>query len=67
MENASTEYSGHKVKKMVEHEKAKHSWEFLFINANMDAIAVAGRLGIDRGKVSKKLHVRNVFIRRRKK
>ncbi len=46
MENSSREYSGHEVKKMVEHEKTQYGWEFLFIGANMDAIAEAGKLGI---------------------
>lgn len=46
MENASHIYNYDKVKKMVEHEKKKHGWEFLFLGANIDAIAVAGRFGI---------------------
>lgn len=45
-ENSSHEYSGHKVKKMVEHEKTQYGWDFVFIGANMDAIAEAGRIGI---------------------
>ena len=39
-------YSFDKVKKMVEKEKEKHGWEFLFLGANIDAIEVAGRFGI---------------------
>ena len=31
---------------MVEKEKEKHGWEFVFLGANMDAIKVAGRFGI---------------------
>lgn len=46
MENASRRYTYEKVKKMVEHEKEKYGWEFLFLGANMDAIEVAGRFGI---------------------
>ncbi len=46
MENASHKYSFHKVKKMVEKEKEKYGWEFLFLGANIDAIEVAGRVGI---------------------
>jgi len=46
MENASRKYSFDKVKKMVEKEKAKYGWEFLFLGANIDAIEVAGRFGI---------------------
>ena len=47
MENASRKYSFDKVKKMVEKEKEKYGWEFLFLGANIDAIEVAGRFGID--------------------
>nr|WP_317363504.1 hypothetical protein [uncultured Blautia sp.] len=46
MENASQRYTYEKVKKMVERQKAKYGWEFLFLGANMDAIEVAGRFGI---------------------
>lgn len=46
LENASREYTIVQVKKMVEHEKEKYGWEFLFFGANMDAVAEAGRFGI---------------------
>ena len=46
MENASRNYDYKKVKKMVEKEKEKYGWEFLFLGANIDAIEVAGRFGI---------------------
>lgn len=46
MENASRRYSYDKVKKMVERQKKKYGWEFLFLGANIDAIEVAGRFGI---------------------
>ena len=46
IENASHKYSFDKVKKMVEKEKEKYGWEFLFLGANIDAIEVAGRFGI---------------------
>jgi hypothetical protein len=47
MENASREYSYEKVKSMVEHEKEKYGWEFIFLGANIDAAETAGRFGID--------------------
>jgi ADP-ribosylglycohydrolase/uncharacterized protein YegL len=50
MENASHEYSGREIKRMIEHEKAKYRWEFLFIGANIDAITTAEHLGIDRSR-----------------
>ena len=31
---------------MVEKEKNKYGWEFLFLGANIDAIEVAGRFGV---------------------
>ena len=46
MENSSRRYSYEKVKHMIERQKAKFGWEFLFLGANIDAIEVAGRFGI---------------------
>ena len=46
LENASSEYSYDRVKKMVERQKEKYGWEFLFLGANIDAIETAGRFGI---------------------
>ena len=46
MENASRRYSSDKVKQMIQHEKEKYGWEFLFIGANIDAVQTAGRFGI---------------------
>ena len=46
MENASREYSYEKVRTMVEHQKEKYGWEFIFLGANIDAVETAGRFGI---------------------
>ena len=46
MENSSRMYTYKMVKKMVEKEKKKYGWEFLFFGANIDAIETAGRFGI---------------------
>lgn len=46
MENASREFSYEDVRQMIEHEKEKYSWEFLFLGANIDAISTAERFGI---------------------
>lgn len=46
MENASRQYTYDKVRRMVEKEKNKYGWEFLFLGANIDAIATANRFGI---------------------
>lgn len=45
-ENSSNRYSYEKVKHMVERQKEKFGWEFLFLGANIDAVAEAGRFGI---------------------
>lgn len=47
MENASRRYTYEKVRRMIEHEKEKHGWEFLFLGANIDAAVEAKRFGID--------------------
>ena len=45
-ENASRRYDYHKVRKMIERQKEKYGWEFLFLGANIDAAAEAKRFGI---------------------
>ena len=50
LENASRIYTYRKVKEMVEEEKEKYHWEFLFLGANMDAVRVADRFGIRRDR-----------------
>lgn len=50
MENASHQYDADKVKKMIERQKEKYGWEFLFLGANIDAVETAGRLGIRRDR-----------------
>jgi uncharacterized protein YegL len=47
MENVSREFSSQQVKTMIEHEKEKYGWEFIFLGANIDAVETAGRYGID--------------------
>lgn len=46
-ENSSREYSSDKIKTMIEHEKEKYGWEFVFLGANIDAVQTAKRYGID--------------------
>ena len=46
MENASRRYSAQRVKEMIQHQKEKYGWEFLFLGANIDAVETAGHLGI---------------------
>ena len=46
-ENTSHRYTSEQVKKMIERQKEKCGWEFLFIGANIDAVETAARYGID--------------------
>lgn len=50
MENASHHYSSEEVKKMIEKEKEKYGWEFIFIGANIDAVETARNFGIDESR-----------------
>lgn len=45
-ENASREYNLKDVKGIVERQKEKYGWEFLFLGANIDAISTAASFGI---------------------
>ena len=47
MENASRYYSSNRVKQMIERQKIKYGWEFLFLGANIDAVETARLFGID--------------------
>ena len=46
-ENASRKYSSDRVKQMVERQKQKYGWEFIFLGANIDAVETARNFGID--------------------
>ena len=46
MENASRHYSYDRVKTMIQRQKERYSWEFLFLGANIDAAKEAARFGI---------------------
>ncbi len=50
MENASRKYTSEQVKAMIERQKEKYGWEFLFIGANIDAVETAARYGIDESR-----------------
>jgi uncharacterized protein YegL len=45
-ENSSHEYSYEKIRHMIERQKKQYDWEFLFLGANIDAVATAQRVGI---------------------
>lgn len=46
MENASHRYNLEKVRGMIERQKQKYGWEFLFLGANIDAVSTAAGFGI---------------------
>ena len=52
MENASRHYDYEKVRKMIERQKEKYGWEFLFLGANIDAAAEAKRFGISEDRAA---------------
>lgn len=52
MENASQEFGYEKVHQMIENQKNKYSWEFIFLGANIDAIAIAERFGISKDRAT---------------
>lgn len=45
-ENSSREYSADRVKQMIERQKTRYNWEFIFLGASIDAVKTAGRFGI---------------------
>ncbi len=46
MENASRRYTYDQVRRLIERQKEKYGWEFLFLGANIDAAKEAKRFGI---------------------
>ena len=46
LENASRRYDYDRVKAMIERQKEKYGWEFIFLGANIDAAKEAARFGI---------------------
>jgi len=46
LENASTDYNYPKVSSMIQHQQEKYNWEFVFLAANQNVIAEAGKIAI---------------------
>lgn len=46
MENSSQEYSLSQVRNLIEKQKERYHWEFLFLGANIDAVKTADSMGI---------------------
>ena len=52
LENATRHYSFKDVKRLIKRQQEKYNWEFLFLGANIDAIEVAGNMGISRDRAA---------------
>ena len=52
LENTSKEYSYNRVKNMIERQKGKYWWEFIFLGANIDAAAEAVKFGISEDRAA---------------
>lgn len=65
LENASSQYSYDRIRKMVKRQQEKYGWEFIFIGANIDSYAEAQRFGIRKERtvnyVHDKLGTANVY------
>ena len=52
MENSSREYDYETIKLLIEKQKEKYNWEFVFLGANIDAISTAAKFGIDEDRAA---------------
>jgi hypothetical protein len=52
LENSSREFGYRQIRQMIERERTEYGWEFIFLGANIDAIAAAERFGIDKDKAA---------------
>lgn len=46
MENASRRYTAREVRELIQRQKSRYGWEFLFLGANIDAVRTAEDYGI---------------------
>ena len=49
LENASQEFKPKQIRSMIEHQREKYAWEFIYLGANQDAIMVGETMGIASG------------------
>ena len=52
MENASRKFTYDRLKAVIERQKEKYGWEFLFLGANIDAAREAARFGISEDRAA---------------
>ncbi len=49
LENSSKEFTHKQIAEMIEHQRTKYSWEFIFLAANQDAMLAAKNMNISTG------------------
>jgi len=49
-ENTSKKYSNHKIREMIKHQTEKYNWDFVYLGANQDAVAVGQSMGYSGSK-----------------
>lgn len=52
LENASCEFTYEKIRDLIDARKSKKGWEFIFLGANIDAIATASQFGISKDRAA---------------
>lgn len=50
LENASRKYSNQQIRDMIQHQTSKYNWDFVYLGANQDAVAVGSTLGVLQSK-----------------
>lgn len=53
MENSSQIFRYKDVERMIKRQQERYGWEFMFLGANMDAVSVAGRMGISADRAAR--------------
>lgn len=61
MENCSRDYTQQKVKSMIEHQKKKYNWEFLFTAANIDTAAVSSGMNISASMSYNQMNTKGLY------
>ena len=51
-DNRSREFTSHKLKEMIQHQRDVYAWDFVFLGANIDSFSTAGGIGISRGSTA---------------
>lgn len=61
-ENTSTDYTRTRIVELVEQQKSKHAWEFVFLGAGIDAMAESHRIGFGRGQAMRTPHTSDGIV-----